>query len=66
MVENAPEAALYAPFRLVVCEDQTGDAFVAYDRFTSQLAQYPPSSIASVAQLVGQKQEALAAKATRG
>jgi len=64
MVEYAPEAALYAPFRLVVYEDRAGTAFVAYERFTSQLAQYPNPEIAPVARLVEQKLEALVAEAT--
>ena len=43
-----------------------GKAFVAYERFTSQLAQYPNPEIAQVAQLVEQKLEELVAKATGG
>jgi uncharacterized protein (DUF302 family) len=66
MLEHAPEVALYAPFHLVVYEDRAGKTFVAYDRFASQLAQYPHSAIAAVAQQVGQKQEALVARATGG
>ncbi|MFL5702428.1 MAG: DUF302 domain-containing protein [Ktedonobacteraceae bacterium] len=38
MIEHAPEAALYAPLRLAVYENRAGKAFVAYERFTSQLA----------------------------
>jgi uncharacterized protein (DUF302 family) len=64
MIEHAPEAALYAPFRLVVYEDRAGTAFVAYDRFTSQLAQYPNPEIATVVRLVEEKLEALVAEAT--
>ena len=66
MIEHAPEAALYAPLRLAVYEDRAGTAFVAYERFTSQLAQYPNPEIAPVAQLVEQKLEELVAKATGG
>src|SRR5216683_4469773 len=40
MIEHAPEVALYAPLRLVVYEDGKGRTFLAYDRFSSQLAQY--------------------------
>ena len=64
MIEHAPEAALYAPLRLAVYENRAGKAFVAYERFTSQLAQYPNPEIAPVAQLVEQKLEELVAKAT--
>ena len=66
MIEHAPEAALYAPLRLAVYENHAGKAFVAYERFTSQLAQYPHPEIAQVAQLVEQKLEELVAKATGG
>src|SRR5438128_4658522 len=66
MIEHAPEAALYAPLRLAVYENRAGKAFVAYERFTSQLAQYPNPEIAPVAQLVEQKLEELVAKATGG
>ena len=48
MIKHAPEAALYAPLRLVVYENQAGKAVVAYERFTSQLAQYSCPEIASV------------------
>ena len=43
-----------------------GQAVVAYERFTSQLAQYPNPEIAPVAQLVEQKLEELVAQATGG
>jgi uncharacterized protein (DUF302 family) len=66
MIEHAPEVALYAPLRLAVYENRAGNAFVAYERFTSQLAQYPNPEIAPVAQLVEQKLEELVAKATGG
>ena len=66
MIEHAPEAALYAPLRLVVYENRAGKAVVAYERFTSQLAQYPNPEIAPVAQLVEQKLEELVAEATGG
>jgi uncharacterized protein (DUF302 family) len=64
MIEHAPEAALYAPLRLVVYENRAGQAVVAYERFTSQLAQYANPEIARVARLVEQKLEALVAIAT--
>jgi len=62
MIEHAPEVALYAPLRLVVYENRAGKAAVAYESFTSQLAQYPHPEIAVVAQLVEQKLEALVAQ----
>jgi uncharacterized protein (DUF302 family) len=64
MIEHAPEVALYAPLRLAVYENRAGKAFVAYERFTSQLAQYPNPEIPPVAQLVEEKLEELVAKAT--
>ena len=66
MIEHAPEAVLYAPLRLAVYENRAGKAFVAYERFTSQLAQYPNREIPPVAQLVEQKLEALVAEVTGG
>ena len=50
MIERAPEVALYAPLRLAVYENYPGKSAVAYERFTSQLAQYPNPKIAPVAQ----------------
>ena len=49
---------------LAVYENRAGQAVVAYERFTSQLAQYANPEIAPVAQLVEQKLEALVAQAT--
>ena len=66
MIEHEPEAALYAPLRLVVYENRAGKTFVAYERFTSQLAQYPNPEIAPVAQLVQEKLEKLITEATGG
>ena len=51
---------------LAVYENRAGQAVVAYERFTSQLAQYPNPEIQAVAQLVEQKLEELVAKATGG
>jgi uncharacterized protein (DUF302 family) len=65
MIQHAPEVALYAPLRLAVYENQAGKAVIAYERFTSQLAQYSHPQIAAVAQLVEQKLEELVAIATR-
>src|SRR5258708_14252814 len=64
MIEHAPEVAFYAPLRLVVYENRAGQAVVAYERFTSQLAQNANPEIAPVAQLVEQKLEALVFQAT--
>jgi uncharacterized protein (DUF302 family) len=64
MIEHAPEVALYAPLRLVVYENRAGKAVVAYERFTSQLAQYPYPEVAAVAQLVEHKLDELVAQAT--
>ena len=66
MIEHAKGTALYAPLRLAVYENRAGKAVVAYERFTSQLAQYPNPEIAPVAELVEQKLEALVAQATGG
>jgi uncharacterized protein (DUF302 family) len=59
MSRHVPEVALYAPLRLVVYEDHQGRTFVAYDRITSQLAQYEHKEVARVAEIVEQKLEAL-------
>jgi uncharacterized protein (DUF302 family) len=64
MTRYMPEAALYAPLKLVVYEDEEGRTFVAYDSFVSQLAQYQREKITQVARVVEQKLEALVAKAT--
>ena len=64
MIEHAPEAALYAPLRQVAYENRAGKAVVAYERFTSQLAQYTHPEIARAAQLVEQKLEELVAMVT--
>jgi uncharacterized protein (DUF302 family) len=63
MIEHAPEVALYAPLRLAVYEDD-GGTFIAYDRFTSLLAQYQSAEIRPIAELVEQKLEELVARAT--
>ena len=57
--EHVPEVALYAPLRLTVYEGNDGRTFVAYEHFTSQLAQYQREEIMHIAQLVEQKLEAL-------
>ena len=62
MIEHAPEVALYAPLRLVVYEDGKGRTFLAYDRFSSQLAQYQNEEIPPIARLVEQRVEALVAQ----
>jgi len=60
-----PEAALYAPPRFVVYQDEAGKTFVAYDRFVSLLAQYQREEITRVAQIVEQKLEALLTAVTQ-
>ena len=65
MVERVPEVALYAPLRLAVYEGDGGRTLVAYDRFSSLLAQYDNAEISPIARLVEQKLEALVAEATR-
>ncbi len=66
MIEHVPEVALYAPLRLAVYEEEQGKTFIAYDRFSSLLAQYQRAEIAAIAKLVEQKLEELVAEATRG
>lgn len=63
MTAQEPEAGLYAPTRLIVYEDQEGRSFVAYDRFTSQLAQYKHEEVARVARVVESKLETLVSEA---
>jgi hypothetical protein len=47
-----------------VYEARDGKTFVAFDRLTSLLAQYPHAEITRIAQIVEQKLEALVAEAT--
>ena len=64
MIALVPEVALYAPLRLTVYENDEGKTVVAYDRFSSLLAQYQHPEIVRVAGLVEQKLEALVTEAT--
>jgi uncharacterized protein (DUF302 family) len=64
MTRYMPEAALYAPLKLVVYEDEQGNTFLAYDSFVSQLAQYQREEITRMARFVEQKLEALVADVT--
>ena len=66
LFESRAEAALYAPLRVVVYEDDEGKTFVAYDSFTSQLAQYQREEITQVARLVEHRLEALVAEVVVG
>ena len=59
-----PEAALYAPLKLVISADEEGKTFVAYDSFVSLLAPYQREKINQIARLVEQKLEALVAVVT--
>ena len=63
IIEHVPEVALYAPLRVAVYE-RNDKTCVAYDRFTSLLAQYQHPQVNSIAQLVEQKVEELVAQAT--
>jgi uncharacterized protein (DUF302 family) len=63
MTKHTPEAALYAPFKVVVYQDEEGRTFVAYDNFASLLAQYHNEEITRTAQEVQQKLAALVAEA---
>jgi uncharacterized protein (DUF302 family) len=63
MTAQEPEAGLYAPTRLVVYEGHEGKVYIAYDRFTSQLAQYKDEEIARVAREVEEKLETLVSEA---
>lgn len=64
MTSHMLETGLYAPLRLLVYEDEEGRTFVAYDSFSSQMAQYGNEEILRVAQTVEQKLEALVAAVT--
>jgi len=64
MTSHLPETGLYAPLRLIVYEDEEGRTFVAYDSFSSQMAQYGNEEILRVAQMVEQKLEALVVAVT--
>jgi uncharacterized protein (DUF302 family) len=64
MTMYMPEAALYAPLKLVIYADEESKTFVAYDSFVSLLAQYQREEINEIARLVEQKLEALVAAVT--
>jgi uncharacterized protein (DUF302 family) len=64
MIEHVPEVALYAPLRLTVYEGPDGKTCVAYDRFTSLLAQFQHPGVAKIAEIVERTLEALVAEAT--
>ena len=64
MIALVPEVALYAPLRLAVYEGDPGKTFVAYDRFSSLLAQYQHPEITRISRSVEQKLEALVTEAT--
>jgi uncharacterized protein (DUF302 family) len=66
MIERVPEVALYAPLRLAVYEGEQGKTFIAYDRFSSLLAQYQQPEVTRVAQHVEEKLEELVAQAAGG
>ena len=66
MIMHMPEAALYAPLKVVIYADEEGKTFVAYDGFVSLLAQYQRDEITQVARVVEQKLEALIAEVTTG
>ncbi|MFZ1128014.1 DUF302 domain-containing protein [Methanoregula sp.] len=66
MIERVPEAALYAPLKLVLYEDPAGSVFIAYDSFASQLDQYPDPAIAPVAHLVEKKLGEMIVKVATG
>jgi uncharacterized protein (DUF302 family) len=60
MIAQVPEVALYAPLRLTVYTiDGNDKTFIAYDRFTSMLAQYQRAEISTVSQLVERRLEKL-------
>lgn len=63
MTGNAPEAALYAPLRMVVYEDEQGNTRVAYDSLVSQMAPYG-EAICDAARAVEQRLERLVAAIT--
>jgi uncharacterized protein (DUF302 family) len=65
-ISITPEVALYAPLRLAVYEEEGGNPYVAYDRFSSLLPPYQPAEIAPIVQLVEQKLGALVAEVTEG
>jgi uncharacterized protein (DUF302 family) len=64
MTRHTPEAALYAPFKVVVYQDEESRTFVAYDNFASLLAQYHNEEITQTAQEVQHKLAALVVEAT--
>lgn len=64
MIEEQPEVGLYAPPKLLVYEDYSGQTFIAYDRIASFVKQYQNEQVSTIALLVDQKMEELAKAAT--
>jgi uncharacterized protein (DUF302 family) len=64
MILHAPGVALYAPLRVAVYENSEGGTSVAYDRFSSLVAQFDSGAAVTVAGIVQQKLEALVAEIT--
>jgi uncharacterized protein (DUF302 family) len=65
MTQHDIRAALYAPLRLLVYEDERGKTCVEYDRPSSVFGQFGNDSVTEVATLLDRKLEELVAMASR-
>ena len=65
MTQHDIRAALYAPLRVLVYEDEGGKTCVEYDRPSSLFGQFGNASVTEVATLLDRKLEQLVAEAFR-
>jgi uncharacterized protein (DUF302 family) len=65
MTQHAVGASLYAPLRVLLYEDDEGQACVEYDRPSSLFGQFGDDQVAQVAASLDRKLENLAATAVR-
>ncbi len=59
MTKHLLPVALYAPFKLLVYEDNAMRTVIVYDRFSSILSQFHNTEVSRVAEIVDKKLEAL-------
>jgi choline dehydrogenase len=64
MTKHVWEAALYAPFKLLIYEDDTGRTIITYDRFSSLLSPFHNEEVNRIAQVVDKKLEDLVTTVT--
>jgi uncharacterized protein (DUF302 family) len=65
MTQHDIRAGLYAPLRVLLCEDEQGKTCVEYDKPSSLFGQFGNTKVTEVAKMLDQKLERLVAEATR-